>query len=133
MLLNRNVYLRILVGLLSVSGLIFVFLFQHTELIRWSSQSGINNFLVNKAIRYFLNDLCMIGLIYAIFANRNYLIFSFYVQIAGVVLFLLPYFIIKINYPGYNGPLLSFLHRLIVNPLLMLLLIPAFFYQEKRS
>lgn len=125
-------YLRILIAILSISGLIFVFLFQHTEFIRWSSDPvAINNFLINKAIRYFLNDICMIGLIYAVFANRNYLIFSFYVQLAGVVLFLLPYFVIKINYPGYNGPLLSFLHRLIVNPLLMLLLIPALFYQKK--
>lgn len=130
--LNSKNYFRVLVGILSVVGLVFVFLFQQTDFIKWSSHAGvIQNFLINKTIRYFLNDLFMIGLIYAIFNKRNYVVFAFYVQIAGVILFLIPYFIIKLNYPGYNGPLISFLHRLIVNPLLMLLLIPAFFYQER--
>jgi exosortase F-associated protein len=128
--LNRKVYLRLLIGVISVSGLILVFLFQHTAMIRVDG-SGVEVFLINKAIRYFLNDLFMIGLIYSLFHKRNYIIFSFYVQIAGVILFLLPYFILKLNYPGYNGPLLSFLHRLIINPLLMLLLIPAFLYQQQ--
>jgi exosortase F-associated protein len=109
-----------------------VFLFQHAIIIR-AGGNGINIFLLNKTIRYFLNDFFMIGLIYSIFNNRNYVVFAVYVQIAGVILFLLPYFILKLNYPGYNGPLLSFLHRLIVNPLLMLLLIPAFIYQQKKE
>jgi exosortase F-associated protein len=95
--------------------------------------TSIDIFLWNKAIRYFLNDFLMIGLIYAIFNKRSYVIFAFYVQLMGVVLFLIPYFILKLNFPEYNGPMISYLHRLIVNPLLMLILIPAFIYQERYS
>ena len=40
------------------------------------------------------------------------------------------YFIIKLNYPAYNGPMINYLHRLIINPTLLLLLIPAFYYQK---
>jgi hypothetical protein len=131
--LNNRIYLRLFIGALSVLGLIFVYLFQHSEIIKWSSgNGGVKIFLINKAIRYILNDFFMIGLIYSIFNKRNYVVLAFYVQLMGIVLFLIPYFIVKINYPGYNGPLLSFLHRLIVNPLLMLLLIPALFYQQKK-
>jgi exosortase F-associated protein len=130
--MNPKIFVRITIGFICVAGLTMVFLFQHAIIIR-AGGNGINIFLLNKTIRYFLNDFFMIGLIYSIFNNRNYVVFAVYVQIAGVILFLLPYFILKLNYPGYNGPLLSFLHRLIVNPLLMLLLIPAFIYQQKKE
>lgn len=133
MQLKRNNFLRMFVGIICVGGLIFVFLFQHTVLLRWSEGYDTKSFLMNKGIRYVLNDFCMIGLIYSIFNARKYVLFAFYVQIAGIILFLLPYFILKLYYPHYNGPLLSFLHRLIVNPLLMLLLIPAFIYQKTQD
>jgi exosortase F-associated protein len=80
-----------------------------------------------------LNDAFTIGLIYALFVEKKYVIFSLYVQLAGVVLFLLPYYVLKIYFPTYNGPLISFLHRLILNPVLLMLLIPAFYYQRRRS
>jgi exosortase F-associated protein len=133
MQLNQSNLFRLFVGVACAAGLVFVFLFQQTEFIRWSEGRGVESFLLNKAIRYILNDFCMIGLIYSIFNQRKYVIFAFYVQIAGIIFFLLPYFILKLYYPHYNGPLLSFLHRLIVNPLLMLLLIPAFMYQKSQG
>jgi exosortase F-associated protein len=124
--------LRIGVGAFSIAGLCWIFLFQSSAFMRLPGTS-IDIFLWNKAIRYFLNDFLMIGLIYAIFNKRSYVIFAFYVQLMGVVLFLIPYFILKLNFPEYNGPMISYLHRLIVNPLLMLILIPAFIYQERYS
>lgn len=126
--------LRILIGLLSLGGLCVTFLFQHAAFLRIPGGStDVYIFLVNKTIRYILNDLLMIGGIYALFAKRRYVVFAFYVQLLGIVLFLMPYFVIKVNFPTYNGPLISYLHRLIVNPLLMLILIPAFYMQERQA
>lgn len=88
--------------------------------------------MINRTIRFLLNDLFALGLIYALFVQRKYLLFAIWVQLAGVFLFLIPYFIIKLNYPSYNGPLINYLHRLILNPTLLLLLIPAFYYQRAR-
>jgi hypothetical protein len=42
-----------------------------------------------------------------------------------------PYVILKLNYPSYNGPMINFLHRLILNPLLIYLLVFFFWYQKK--
>ena len=125
---------RIIVGVFSAAGLLFVFLFQ-----RWDMASvvglelPINRFLFNRTVRFLLNDAFAIGLIYALFKDRKYIIFSIYVQLAGVILFLIPYFVLKFHYPKYNGPLISFLHRLILNPTLLLLLIPAFYYQREMN
>lgn len=124
---------RLIIGVISIAGLILVFIFQRFE---WSTWLGLTfeptgKFIFNRTIRFLLNDAFAIGLIYALFAERKYVIFSLYVQVAGVVLFLIPYFILKLYLPHYNGPLISFLHRLVLNPTLLMLLIPAFYYQRR--
>lgn len=128
-------HIRIAVGVFSIIGLVAVFLFQRIDVAGFLGvgEPAINKFLINRTIRFLLNDAFAIGLIYSLFAERKYVIFSIYVQLVGVILFLLPYFVLKIYFPSYNGPLISFLHRLILNPTLLMLLIPAFYYQKKRG
>lgn len=86
-------------------------------------------FFMNRTIRFLVNDLLAIGLIYGLFGERKYVVFALWVQLAGLVFLLLPYSVLKYYWPAYNGPLINFLHRLILNPTLLLLLIPAFYYQ----
>jgi exosortase F-associated protein len=126
---------RVVIGILSIVGLVVVFLFQRINIaaIMGFSDIHIYQFIINRSIRFLLNDFLTIGLIYALFGERKYVVFALWVQGIGIVFFLIPYFILKIQYPAYNGPLLSFLHRLILNPTLLLLLIPAFYYQKKIS
>lgn len=128
-------WIRVLVGSICVGGLLAVFLFQGVDLAGFLglSAAGIQKFLINRTFRFLLNDAFAIGLIYALFPERKYVIFAVQVQIIGMIVFLLPYFVLKIYWPRYNGPLISFLHRLILNPTLLMLLIPAFYYQRKKS
>jgi exosortase F-associated protein len=132
---KRRIASRILIGALAAAGLVAIFLFQRFDFARYwhLADSVLGRFLINRAIRFIANDTLAIALIYALFYERKYVVFAVWVQLAGVVLFLLPYFVLKICFPSYNGPLLSFLHRLILNPTLLLLLIPAFYYQRSLS
>jgi exosortase F-associated protein len=125
-------YPRIVVGIICVSGLIGVFVFQRVDIAGalGVASEPINKFIINRSIRFLVNDALAIGLIYALFKERKYVLFAVYVQVAGMVLFLFPYFVLKIYFPKYNGPLISFLHRLVLNPTLLMLLIPAFYYQK---
>jgi exosortase F-associated protein len=132
---NTIMKVRIVLGIVSVAGLVMVFLFQRINIAAAMDVSDlyIYQFMINRSIRFVLNDFLAIGLIYALFGERKYVVFALWVQGIGIVFFLVPYFMLKIQYPAYNGPLLSFLHRLILNPTLLLLLIPAFYYQKKIS
>ncbi|MDL5051582.1 exosortase F system-associated protein [Oscillatoria amoena NRMC-F 0135] len=122
---------RIGLFLLALMGLLGVFLFQRYDL---AACIGVGEpvwkFITNRTIRFIVNDVFMIVLLYALFPERKYVIFAIWVQVVGLVFILLPYFVIKFNFPYYNGPLISFLHRLVLNPLLMILLIPAFYVQR---
>jgi exosortase F-associated protein len=124
---------RILIGVLSAAGLVAVFLFQQIDIadLLGSGDPAIHRFIINRTLRFLLNDAFAIGIIYALFNEKKYVIFSIYVQLAGVILFLIPYFVLKLYLPTYNGPMISFLHRLVLNPTLLMLLIPAFYYQRK--
>lgn len=119
-------------GSFSVLGLLAVFLFQRFNLAAyvWDGLSNIQQFMINRTVRFLLNDVLAILLIYALFREKKYVVFSVYVQLFGLIFFLIPYFLLKLQWPSYNGPLVSFLHRLILNPTLLMLLIPAFFYQR---
>ncbi len=126
---------RIIVGVFSALGLFLIFLFQRIDYTvgMYTTDSYIVRFIVNRSIRFLLNDMFAIGLIYALFEEKKYVIFSLWVQIFGLLFLLLPYFVLKLYFPTYNGPLISFLHRLILNPTLILLLIPAFYFQRRIS
>lgn len=92
-------------------------------------------FIINKTIRLVLNDVACMVLIYAWFKERKYLTLSFYLFLVEVCLLLPIYFIVKLSLEGdseISSPLLSQIHRLIVNPLLMFLLMAGFIYQRVR-
>lgn len=125
---------RWIVGLTSAILLVMVYVFQSNKL---AYALGFNDkdvaFVVNKSIRFILNDIFMIGVIYALFGKRQYVLFALIVQAVGIVFILLPYFVFKIYFHVGGGPLMSFLHRLVLNPTLMLLLIPALWMQQRQT
>lgn len=124
---------RWLIGVICAMGLLLVYLFQRYDVAAALGITGnMSRFFLNRSVRFLLNDALMIGLIYALFEKRKYIVFALWVQLVGVLCFLLPYFTLKFYFPSYNGPLISFLHRLVLNPTLLLLLIPAFYYQRSR-
>lgn len=90
-------------------------------------------FIINKTVRLILNDAASVCLIYALFPGRNYLRVAFYLLLVELFVILPIYFVIKLNLEGdseISSPLLSQIHRLIVNPLLMFLLMFGFLYQR---
>jgi len=134
---------RILLLALSISGLAIIYLFQHfnylyffTTLINETTDQYHPNFVFvfNRSVRFLLNDLLAILLIYAIFFQRKYVIIGFIIQLFGLLIILPIYFYFKLSFEGdseISSPLLSFIHRIVIHPIIILLLIPAFYYQSK--
>jgi exosortase F-associated protein len=91
-------------------------------------------FIINKTVRLIVNDLACMLLIFAIFRRKSYLLIALYVFLFELFILLPAYFAIKLSLEGdteISSPLLSFVHRLIVNPMLMLVLMAGFFYQRR--
>ena len=90
-------------------------------------------FVVNKTLRYLLNDLLSILLIHGIFLKKRYTDFAFVLMLFGLVVLLPLYFYLYFaSIDGFSS-MISHLHRIILNPVLMMLLIPALLYQQSKE
>nr|WP_289666168.1 exosortase F system-associated protein [Flavobacterium panacagri] len=82
--------------------------------------------------RYFLNSLLSLILIYVLFQDRDIFQFSLFVYVFFLVLLLTAFFIILGFFPD-AGWLLFYVRRFIIQPILVLLFIPGFYYQLQKS
>lgn len=125
--------------------LALVYIFQQFSYAQWINTFIPENmqishpyamFVVNKTVRLVLNDLACLAIIYFIFRERKYMQVAFLLFLVEVFLILPIYFFIKLSMEGVSeisSPLLSQVHRLIVNPLLMFLLMMGFAFQRARN
>lgn len=118
-----------------IIGLVLFYVFQKNimGIFDPTMGPGFSTFLVKKTVRFLVNDFLMIGIIYGLFNKKEFVHLALLVQLLGLVFLLLPYLILKYNMGAYNGPLISFLHRLVLNPLLLILLIPALYLQQQKE
>lgn len=110
------------------------YLFQQFDFSSLAGQySGITKFVVNRSVRFILNDIACLLIIIAVFNKSDYLKVSLWIFLVELMILLPGYFIVKLSFEGdseISSPLLSQIHRIIVNPLLMIILIMGFIYQD---
>jgi exosortase F-associated protein len=133
---------RTLLALLSTGALLLIFVLQRfhygffvMDLLGMSTQVNPEKGLalvLNKLFRFLLNDFFALLLLYAIFYERKYVLFGLMVQVFGLVVFLIPYLYLATQY-DFPRPLTSYLHRIVMNPTLLMLLIPTLLYQRSRQ
>jgi len=145
----RSLVARPLYVLAGMGGLFLVYLFQDYldlyHLLQGQMPEKLNYrvefapnlnpwaFSVNKAFRYVLNDIMAITVIYGLFGKRSYVRFAMYVLLVGL-LFLVPLYIyLYLAQPVGFSSMLSHLHRIVMNPVLMMLMIPALYFQDRQS
>ena len=80
--------------------------------------------------RYFLNTILSLILIYALFLDKEIFKFSIILYLFFLVLLFVFFFLILEYYPDGNW-LLFYIRRFIIQPIFVLLFIPAFYYQQQ--
>ncbi len=135
---------RFMLALFCLMGLSLMYLFQRDWQIFFCGEQDVIQklgyraelwlpLIISKVIRYLFNDLLCLGLVIAIFDKRNHLIIGFQTMIFGLLILLPLYFLLLHYLPKEYSSLLSHLHRVVMNPILMFLLIPALWIQQKRT
>ncbi|MFM8912145.1 MAG: hypothetical protein ACKOE6_04365 [Flammeovirgaceae bacterium] len=120
----------------AVAGLAAVFVFQQANWLQALISPAQNPnlfFVVQRVLRVLLNDACMTLLLVGWFASRNVFKMALILQAIDLFILLPVYLAIKLSIEGnseISSPLLSQFHRLIVNPTLLILLIPAVYFQR---
>lgn len=89
--------------------------------------------LLFMTVRYVLNSLISLVIIWVIFKKNRYLRFSIFFYIIAFIL-LIATFNYFLNQNFESGYLLPFyIRRFIIQPIFLLLLLPAFYYQKLNS
>lgn len=81
-------------------------------------------------LRYILNSILSLMLIYTLFQDVEILKFSTYMYGFFLVLLFVMFFVIIEYFPNANW-LLFYVRRFIIQPIFVLLFIPAFYYQQQ--
>jgi exosortase F-associated protein len=137
---NTIRYVEILIALILIVGIrffereLFYDPFLHFFKSDYQNKSLPNfdgfKLILNIFLRYLANTLLSIAIIYLLFQNKMHVkMASFLYLIVFVVLILVFYFLIfDSESPDYL--LLFYVRRFLIQPILLLLLIPAFYFQK---
>lgn len=86
------------------------------------------------ALRYLLNGIISLSILWLIFKDREIIKISTYLYIILFVLFFVSFiFIVSNSGEGGNHLLLFYIRRFLIHPLFLLILIPAFYFQKNKS
>lgn len=83
--------------------------------------------------RYGLNMLLSLGLIYVLFKDVTMIKFSLFIYLIAFVILLLSFFSVIYFYGSENNFLLFYIRRFLIQPIFILLFIPAFYFQRQHS
>lgn len=89
--------------------------------------------LLSHSIRYDINAIISLSILYVLFKDRDIIKFSLLCYIiAFLVLFPLYYYLLKdLNITNYQTAF--YVRRFLIQPLLLLVLVPAFFYHKYKN
>ena len=109
----------------------FISYFEHDYLYDTIPGFGTLKLFFHIFLRYLVNALISLGIIYVAFRNRRLIKFSikFYI-VAFIVLSIVYYGLLRAGMQ--NGYLFTFyVRRFLIHPVFILILIPAFYYQRR--
>ena len=137
-----NKYLRYAIAVLLVFGLILVRKFEdvlfYDPFIKYFHFVGHSKFLeidlpkltASLMVRYLINTLLTVLIIWFIFWKKSYVKFSIIIMIIGLII-LLPIYNYLISTQFSSGEMVFFyVRRFLIQPMFLLILVPCFYYQE---
>lgn len=137
-----NKYLRYAIAVLLVFGLILVRKFEdvlfYDPFLKYFHFVGHSKFpeidlpklSASLTVRYLINTLLTVLIIWFIFWKKIYVKFSIIIMIIGLIV-LLPIYNYLISTQFSSGEMVFFyVRRFLIQPMFLLILIPCFYYQE---
>lgn len=89
--------------------------------------------ILSLLFRYGLNMLLSLGLIYVLFKDKMMIKFVFMLYLIAFVCLLFLFFLVIYWYGADNNLLLFYIRRFLIQPIFVLLFIPAFYFQKQHS
>jgi exosortase F-associated protein len=87
--------------------------------------------MINTAFRFLLNTIISLTILYVVFQEKGIVKFSVFVYaLAFLILFPWMVWLIANASPESNYNILFYVRRFLIQPIILLLLLPAFYYHK---
>ncbi|MEH1007082.1 MULTISPECIES: exosortase F system-associated membrane protein [unclassified Winogradskyella] len=95
-----------------------------------SPRREIAKLVLNTTFRFVLNTLISLGILYLIFKDRSIIKFSALIYFVAYVLLLIPFLYFVVNPKQEDYYLFFNIRRFLIQPIILILLFPAFYYYK---
>ena len=139
--LNKYIFLFILFGLLILIRVFedelfydpYLTFFQNDYLYIDSPRREILKVTLFTTLRYTLNSIISIGILYAIFKDRGIIKFSALIYSLAFIILIAIYLYFVINPRQEDYYLFFNVRRFIIQPIILMILLPAFYYNKLKT
>ncbi len=104
--------------------------FENDYLYIDSPRREVAKLVFNTTLRYVLNSMISLGIIYLVFKDKSMIKFSVIIFGLAYVLLLMPFLYFVINPKQEDYYLFFNIRRFLIQPIIVMLLLPAFYYQR---
>ncbi len=135
------VFLIVLIGLLVLIRVFedelfydpYLLFFKNDYLYIDSPRRELLKLTVFTSLRYVMNSIISLGIIYTIFKSKSMIRFSILIYAIAYLLLLLLFLYFVINPKQEDYYIFFNIRRFLIQPILVLLLLPAFYYQKLKQ
>lgn len=107
--------------------------FQNDYLYLDSPRREVLKLVSFTMLRYFLNTLISLAILYVVFKDKNILKFSSLIYTVAFAILICIYLYFVINPKQEQYYLFFSIRRFLIQPILLILLVPAFYYHKLRN
>ncbi|MDO5968314.1 exosortase F system-associated protein [Flavivirga aquimarina] len=111
----------------------YLMFFQNDYLYVDSPRREVLKLVSFTTLRYVLNSVISLGVLYVIFKDKSIIKFSIVIFVLAYTILLLIYLYFVINPRQEDYYLFFNVRRFLIQPIILLLLLPAFYYHKFRS
>ena len=104
--------------------------FENDYLHMDSPRREVVKLVLNTTLRFVLNSIISLGILYLVFRDKGILKFSVIIFSVAYILLIIPFLYFVINPKQEDYYLFFNIRRFMIQPILFILLLPAFYYHK---
>jgi exosortase F-associated protein len=104
--------------------------FENDYLYIDSPRREVAKLVLNTTLRYVLNSLISLGILYLFFKDKSMIKFATLFFLLSYVVLLIPFLYFVINPKQEDYYLFFNIRRFLIQPIILIVLLPAFYYQK---
>jgi len=107
--------------------------FQNDYLYIDSPRREVLKVTLFTTLRYMLNSIISLGILYVVFKDKNIIKFSTFIYVVAFIILMAIYLYFVVNPKQEDYYLFFNVRRFIIQPIILMVLLPAFYYNKLKT